>query len=163
MAKRSPPMPFMCGSTTPRTALAAMAASTACPPRTSICTPACAASGWLAATTPSVVATFDRPAITCTGNGLRCAGRSAHERARPRARLRVARAPALLLRRRSPRHGRRQRCRIDVAARAVGADRPRAEAEVLLVHVVLAAGVLVELLVRRPEHPRPGVGERTGV
>src|SRR5438876_9896826 len=57
-------MPFDCGSTTPSTALAAMTASTALPPRSSICTPARAASGWLAATMPYVVATRDRPTVT---------------------------------------------------------------------------------------------------
>src|SRR5678815_3502971 len=34
------------------------------PPRSRTCTPARAASGWLAATMPNLVATFDRPAIT---------------------------------------------------------------------------------------------------
>src|SRR5437762_1930819 len=57
-------MPFDCGSTTPSTALAAITASTALPPRSSICTPACAASGWLAATMPYFVATRDRPTVT---------------------------------------------------------------------------------------------------
>src|SRR6185503_1899147 len=57
-------MPFDCGSTSPMTALAAIAASTALPPRSSTWTPARAASGWLAATIPYFVATRDRPAIT---------------------------------------------------------------------------------------------------
>src|SRR5262245_45204047 len=65
IAKRSPPMPFISGSPTPITALAAMAASTAWPPCSSTLAPACAASGWLAATMPKVVAIFERPA---TGN-----------------------------------------------------------------------------------------------
>ena len=55
-------MPLLCGSTSPITALAAIAASIALPPRSRIWTPACAASGWLAATMPYFVATFDRPA-----------------------------------------------------------------------------------------------------
>jgi hypothetical protein len=54
-------MPFISGSTTPITALAAIAASTAVPPRSRICTPARAASGWLAATMPYGVAIRDRP------------------------------------------------------------------------------------------------------
>ena len=41
-----------------------MAASMALPPRSRICTPARAASGWLAATMPYLVATFDRPTMT---------------------------------------------------------------------------------------------------
>src|SRR5689334_16595670 len=53
------------------TALAAIAASTALPPRWRICVPACDASGWLVATMPSVVATFERPATTC-GRGGSC-------------------------------------------------------------------------------------------
>src|SRR5262252_7763577 len=62
ITNRSPPMPFISGSTTPMTALAAMAASTAWPPRSSIWAPAWAASGWLAATMPSRVAILERPA-----------------------------------------------------------------------------------------------------
>ena len=57
-------MPLLCGSTRPITALVAMAASTALPPRSRICTPARAASGWLAATMPYFVATFERPVTT---------------------------------------------------------------------------------------------------
>src|SRR5436190_12060954 len=57
-------MPFDCGSTRPMTALVATAASIALPPRSSTCTPARAASGWLAATMPYRVAMRDRPAIT---------------------------------------------------------------------------------------------------
>ena len=45
-------MPLPVGSMSPMTALAAMAASTALPPRSRISTPARAASGWLAATMP---------------------------------------------------------------------------------------------------------------
>src|SRR5262245_65262850 len=51
------------------TALAATAASIAFPPRWRIWAPACEASGWLAATMPSVVATFDRPGRTCARGG----------------------------------------------------------------------------------------------
>ena len=54
-------MPSKYGSTSAMTALVAMAASTALPPRSSTCTPARAASGWLAATMPYFVAIFDRP------------------------------------------------------------------------------------------------------
>src|SRR6266849_9874929 len=57
-------MPFDWGSTRPITALAAIAASMALPPRSSTCTPARAASGWLAATMPYRVAMRDRPTIT---------------------------------------------------------------------------------------------------
>ncbi len=54
-------MPLLCGSTSPITALVAIAASTALPPRSSTCTPARAANGWLAATMPYFVAIFERP------------------------------------------------------------------------------------------------------
>lgn len=54
-------MPLPVGSISPMVALAAMAVSMALPPRSSICTPARAASGWLAAMMPSVVATTQRP------------------------------------------------------------------------------------------------------
>jgi len=54
-------MPLPVGSINPIVAFAAMAASTALPPRSRICTPARAASGWLAATIPNVVATMERP------------------------------------------------------------------------------------------------------
>src|SRR4249919_1012986 len=64
IAKRSPPIPFDCGSTRPITALVAIAASTALPPRSRICTPARAANGWLAATMPYFVAIRDRPTTT---------------------------------------------------------------------------------------------------
>jgi hypothetical protein len=52
MANRSPPTPFIIGSVTPRAAFAAIAASTALPPCSSISMPAAAASGWLLATMP---------------------------------------------------------------------------------------------------------------
>src|SRR5262245_21588782 len=61
MAKRSPPTPFIAGSMSPIAALVAMAASTALPPCSRICTPARAASGWLAATIPYFVMTIERP------------------------------------------------------------------------------------------------------
>jgi dolichol-phosphate mannosyltransferase len=52
IAKRSPPMPVMCGSTRLSTAAAVTAASTALPPRWSTAKPAAVASGWLVAITP---------------------------------------------------------------------------------------------------------------
>src|SRR3954452_3043801 len=64
IANRSPPIPLDCGSTSPMTAWVAIAASIALPPRSSTCTPACAASGWLAATIPYFVAMRDRPTMT---------------------------------------------------------------------------------------------------
>src|SRR5271168_1929668 len=60
MAKRSPPMPFIMGATTPIMALVAMAASTALPPCSRTCTPACAASGDSAATMPFLEMTMER-------------------------------------------------------------------------------------------------------
>src|SRR5947207_14693194 len=61
MAKRSPPTPFEVGSINPWAALAAIAASTALPPRWRICAAACAARGWLAAATPCCEAATERP------------------------------------------------------------------------------------------------------
>src|SRR5467141_4275660 len=61
MAKRSPPIPFEVGSISPWAALAAIAASTALPPRWRICAAACAARGWLAAATPCCDAATERP------------------------------------------------------------------------------------------------------
>ena len=52
IANKSPPIPFIIGSTSPSVAFAAIAASTADPPRSSICTPAIDASGWLDVTIP---------------------------------------------------------------------------------------------------------------
>jgi hypothetical protein len=46
------PMPLAVGSTTVSAAAVAIAASTALPPRRSMASPACAASGWPVATTP---------------------------------------------------------------------------------------------------------------
>jgi hypothetical protein len=60
MANRSPPTPFIIGATTPMTALAAITASTACPPRASTTAPAWAASGFSAATTPRVDIVIER-------------------------------------------------------------------------------------------------------
>src|SRR5262245_12467419 len=71
IANRSPPMPFDCGSTTPSTALVAIAASTAFPPRSSTRTPACAASGSLAATMPYFVVTPERPQTSPTRTSYR--------------------------------------------------------------------------------------------
>ena len=51
MAKRSEPIPLDTGSTTASVIAVATAASTALPPRASIASPACVASGWLVATT----------------------------------------------------------------------------------------------------------------
>ncbi len=51
MAKASLPMPLLVGSTTVRVIAAARAASTAFPPRASICSPAWAARGCDVATT----------------------------------------------------------------------------------------------------------------
>src|SRR5712692_1453307 len=53
-------MPFIMGSVTPSTALAAMAASTAEPPRARISAPACEACTWLVATMPKRVTTMER-------------------------------------------------------------------------------------------------------
>ncbi len=50
IAKQSPPIPVDIGSVTQSTAAAASAASAAFPPRSSIRSPACVASGWLVAT-----------------------------------------------------------------------------------------------------------------
>src|SRR5947199_400817 len=60
MAKRSPPGPFIVGSTTERTAAAATAASTALPPFCSTRSPAAVASGWLVAMTPLRAITTER-------------------------------------------------------------------------------------------------------
>ena len=51
IANASEPMPLEVGSTTVSVIAAASAASTALPPRASICRPACAASGCEVATT----------------------------------------------------------------------------------------------------------------
>src|SRR6266478_958788 len=69
-------MPLPVGSITPVVAFAAMAASTALPPRSRICTPAAAASGWLEATTPYREATTDLP-----GTGSRAAAAFADDAA----------------------------------------------------------------------------------
>src|SRR5215471_7065858 len=60
MAKRSPPIPFIIGETTPIIAFVAIAASTAFPPRSRIRAPACAASGDSAATIPCREITIER-------------------------------------------------------------------------------------------------------
>ena len=52
---------FFGGSVTPSTALAAIAASMAEPPRDRISAPACEAKTWLVATIPRSVTTMDRP------------------------------------------------------------------------------------------------------
>src|SRR5205085_12477578 len=62
MAKRSPPIPFETGSINPRVALAAIAASTALPPRFKISSPTCVAAGTLVQTIPCRARTSDRVA-----------------------------------------------------------------------------------------------------
>src|SRR5580698_7623123 len=59
-ANRSPPGPFIIGSTRLSTAFAAMAASTAEPPRAKICAPAWDASGCAVATMPRLLITMER-------------------------------------------------------------------------------------------------------
>ena len=59
IAKRSPPGPFIVGSTTERTAAAVTAASIALPPCCSTRRPAADASGWLVAITPLRAMTTD--------------------------------------------------------------------------------------------------------
>ena len=61
MTKRSPPRPVFIGSTTASTVLAAMAASTADPPRARICAAADEASVWLVAAMPCCAITMERP------------------------------------------------------------------------------------------------------
>src|SRR5579863_5468342 len=63
IAKRSPPIPSLFGSTTPSTALAAIAASIADPPRARICAPACEAKVWLVATIPWREITIERACV----------------------------------------------------------------------------------------------------
>src|SRR5438552_16550696 len=62
MAKRSPPIPLETGSIKPRVAFAAIAASTALPPRFKISTPTCVAAGTLVQTIPCRARTSDRVA-----------------------------------------------------------------------------------------------------
>ena len=62
MANKSPPTPLPVGSIRPRQALAAMAASTAEPPRFSTSSPTCVASGWLVQTMPFWAITSERVA-----------------------------------------------------------------------------------------------------
>src|SRR5262245_15839400 len=61
MAKQSPPMPVMCGSTTHSTATAVTAASVALPPARSVSTAARLASGCEVAAMPSQAMTAERP------------------------------------------------------------------------------------------------------
>ena len=65
IAKRSPPRPHDIGSTTPSTALAAMAASTALPPCCKTRMAVAVASGWLVAAMPCRAITADR--VLCSG------------------------------------------------------------------------------------------------
>src|SRR3954467_12655426 len=60
MANRSPPGPFIVGSTTERTAAAVTAASMALPPDWSTRSPAAVASGWLVAIAPLRASTAER-------------------------------------------------------------------------------------------------------
>ena len=60
MTKRSPPGPTIIGSTSVSMAAVATAASMALPPFLRMSSPACAASGWLVATTPLRAITSDR-------------------------------------------------------------------------------------------------------
>src|ERR1051326_7188614 len=62
MAKRSPPTPFETGSIKPRVAFAAIAASTAEPPRFKMSSPTCVASGTLVQTIPWRASTSERVA-----------------------------------------------------------------------------------------------------
>ena len=62
IAKRSPPMPLPVGSTTPRTALAAIAASIALPPFLRISRATWVARGWLVAAIPFLAITSERVA-----------------------------------------------------------------------------------------------------
>ena len=70
-------MPLDIGATTPITAFAATAASTALPPCSRIWTPACAARGDSAATTPFREITIERP---CPRS---CAGAEMYMESRP--------------------------------------------------------------------------------
>ena len=65
MANRSPPSPHDIGSTTPNTALAAIAASTALPPCCKMRIAASVASGWLVAAIPCRAITADL--VLCGG------------------------------------------------------------------------------------------------
>src|SRR5277367_6029558 len=60
ITNKSPPIPFIIGSTTPIIAFVAIAASTAFPPLSKIRTPACEASGDSEATIPPREITMDR-------------------------------------------------------------------------------------------------------
>jgi hypothetical protein len=63
MANKSPPIPFIIGATTPMTALAAMAASTALPPALRMSSAARVAAGWEVAAMPCSATETDRPGI----------------------------------------------------------------------------------------------------
>src|SRR5215510_13116742 len=60
MANRSPPTPLLMGSIRPMVAFAAMAASTAVPPRLSTSSATWLTSGWLVAAMPCVAITSER-------------------------------------------------------------------------------------------------------
>src|SRR5436305_10896873 len=89
MAKASPPMPVAIGSVTPSTAAAAIAASTALPPRSSIRSPARVAVGWL-------VDTIARAATTGGRAGAQRNPTGAGELTEARPRRRAAGPPAAL-------------------------------------------------------------------
>src|SRR5229473_1290311 len=86
MAKRSPPIPFETGSIKPSVAFAAMAASTALPPRFKMSIPTCVAAGTLVQTIPCRARTSERverffPAIRSIWAGERLAKQNAIKRA----------------------------------------------------------------------------------
>ena len=60
-ANMSPPIPVICGSQMPARTAAAIAASTALPPASSISTATLLVSGWDVAAMPFVLITTDRP------------------------------------------------------------------------------------------------------
>src|SRR5471032_3161732 len=72
MQKQSPPMPVLCGSTTPSTAVAATAASTALPPARNVSMAVRVASGCEVAAIPSLAMTGERPGSWKSGGmGIR--------------------------------------------------------------------------------------------
>src|SRR5207247_1777613 len=77
--------------------------------------------------------------------------------------FRCAKAARSLHCRRGFQDWRRQRRRIEIAACTVRPYRSRAEPEMVFVHVVFAAGVLLQFLGGWAEHPRPRVFEWPGI
>src|SRR6187399_1348816 len=88
MANKSPPTPLLIGSMSPRAALAAIAASTAVPPRLSTSSATWLASGWLVAAMPCVAMTSERVG---TSDPL---GRGAPAKPSPIVMLRMAAIPS---------------------------------------------------------------------